>query len=469
MPDLNGILGIGKEALLAHQKAIDVTGHNIANANTPGYSRQRVNMETREPISVSPGQMGTGVRAQEIQRVYDRFWGVQINNENQSLGRWEAQKGAFQRVEMIFDESTGYGLNQAMSEFWNSWHDLTNNPSGSAERVALLDKSEKLADNFNKIYTDLENIRKDLDQNIKGTTEEINLIADQIADLNQKISQTEVGGQNANDYRDERDLLLTHLSTMININSFENSDGKVTVLMGGGRPLVENVASWHLSTQPDASGLQNIVLVDSEGQSNNVMDNISGGKLKGWIDVRDVVIPGYLTRLDNLSIAIMDEVNSIHQTGYGLTADPDTGYPFTNIDFFSGSSASDMEVNSEIADDINKIAASGNSVGVPGDNSNAIAIANLQTELAMNDNTATFDDYYNSLVSNVGGGVQKASINYDHQSAIISHLDNYQQATSGVSLDEEMVNLVKFQHAYDAAAKLIVTVDEMMQAVINLV
>ncbi len=206
MPDIYGILNVARGALLTQQRAIDVTGHNIANVNTPGYSRQRVNMQTNTPIPFSPGQMGTGVNAVEIQRIYDRFLGVQISNENQNLGRWEAQKGSIEKVEMILDETSGYGLSQAMSEFWNDWQDLANNPSGHTERTMLKTKSEILANTFNKTYSDLQQIQKDTDDSIKGTIQEINLITDQIADLNQQISEVEVTGQNANDLRDSRDL-----------------------------------------------------------------------------------------------------------------------------------------------------------------------------------------------------------------------------------------------------------------------
>ena len=457
-----GILSTGRTALLTQQKAIDVTGHNIANVNTDGYSRQRVNMETNEPYSSQPGQTGTGVRAAEIQRIYDRFLGAQINNENQNLGNWETQKGVLERVEIIFDESSGYGLNQAMSEFWNAWQDLANNPSDYAGRAALLAKSETMTATFNNICSNLEQIQTDIDTSIMGTVKEINSIAERIAGLNQKIALTEVGGQNANDYRDSRDLLLNELSLMINIDSFENSDGKITVLVAGGRPLVENISSWNLSTQPDVdSDFQDIAWTDSDGNLVDITDSISGGKLKGWLEARDVTIPDYLSKLDNLAEGIITEVNDLHKAGLGLN---DVSVAGRN--FFAGTTATNMAVD---VDDVNNIAAAGSFDGLPGGNSNAIEIANLQNALKMNSDTATFDDYYNSLVSDVGSGVQKATVNFDHQSSMVTHLDNYRESVSGVSLDEEMVNLIKFQHGYNAAARLISVADELLDRVISMV
>ncbi|MBW2099632.1 MAG: flagellar hook-associated protein FlgK [Deltaproteobacteria bacterium] len=454
MSNINGILNMGSRALLTQQMAIEVTGHNIANVNTPGYSRQRVNMETNEPVS----SFVTGVKATGIQRIYDQFLGDQINNESQNLGKWEARKGALERIEIILDESSGYGLNQAMSEFWNTWQDLANNPSGHTERVTLLAKGETLATTFNMAYSDLIQIQNDMDAGIKGTIREINLAAEQIVDLNQKIPQAELNNQSANDYRDERDLLLKELSSMIDINSFEDDEGKVTVLVGNGKALVENVTSWSLST--NGSDLQDIVWNDGNGNPVDITDNISGGKLKGWLEVRDVTVPDYLNRLDTLAGSIISEVNDIHESGFGLDG-------LNEYDFFTGTSADDIAVDSIVINDVNKIAAAGSLAGVPGDNSNAIAIANLQNGLTMSG--ATFDDYYNSLVSDVGSSTQEAAINFDHQSAMADQLDNYRESVSGVSLDEEMVNLVKFQHAYEAAAKLISTVDEMLETVISMV
>jgi flagellar hook-associated protein 1 FlgK len=225
---------------------------------------------------------------------------------------------------------------------------------------------------------------------------------------------------------------------------------------------VENVSPWHLSTEPSGTGLQDIVWCDSDGNSAAITDTISSGKLKGWCEVRDNVIPDYLNRLDALANGIRGEVNNLHASGYGLDGS-------TGSEFFTGTSAVDLTVNPTISDDPSKIAASASSAGLPGDNSIAIAITNLQNALTMNGGTGTFDDYFNSLVTDVGSQVEMAGSNLDHQSSMVDHLDNYRESISGVSLDEEMVNLIKFQHAYDAAAKLITTVDELLNTLINMV
>jgi len=467
MMDIFGVLNMGSKALVVQQKGIYVTGNNIANVNTPGYSRQRLNMASDVPINTGIGPVGSGVTANEVERVYQRFLGVQINNETQSLGQWEAHKDSLERVESIFNESGGYGLNQVMSEFWNAWQDLTNNPSGPVERTVLVAKSEMLAATFSQNYEDLQQIQRDLDSNIEGAVEEINRLSENMVDLNQKIIQVEVGGHTANDYRDQRDLVLKELSELIDIDSFEDANGAVTVSVGSGQALVEGTHTYNLSTQPDASGHRDITWVDSSGNSVIISNNISKGNLKGWLDARDVDINDSLNKLDTLAQNLMTEVNTLHTNGYGL--DGSTG----NVFFTGTATAAGIQVNPLIVNDFNLIAAAEgfNSVpgDKPGDSGNAIAIANLQEAQTMNGNTATFGAYYDSMVSDAGLAVQQATSYYDHQSQMVLQVENYRESISGVSIDEETVNLIKFQNAYQAAAKLISTADEMMQTVLNMI
>jgi flagellar hook-associated protein 1 FlgK len=463
MSGINGIMSMAGQALMTQQQAISVTSHNIANVNTPGYSRQRLNMTTNTPLNSSSGLMGNGVSATEIQRLYDRFIGNQINSESQGLGRWDAQKQAVERLELMFNESGGSGLSQAMSEFWNAWQALTNNPSGLTERQVLAIKGQVLATTFNKLDSDLTQVQQDLDFAIQGTVTDINRLSEQLADLNQKIISAEAGTHSANDYRDQRDLMLKELSELIDINAFEDANGGVSVLVANGRPLVAGTALWQLATETNVSGLQDVVWVDDAGNTVNISDEILGGKLKGWLEARDIVITDYKNRLDTLAQTLMTEVNNLHQSGFDLNGIGDQV-------FFDGTgTAADIEVNANIAGDLDLIAAAADPLTFPGDNRNAIEIANLQHQFVMSGNTATFNDYYSSLVRDVGNEVLKSDTYYTHQSEMLAQLDNYRESISGVSLDEEMINLIKFQNAYTAAAKLVSTADELLQTVIQMI
>ena len=462
MSNIIGLLDLGRGALLTHQKSIYVTGHNIANVNTPGYTRQRVNLAAGAPLTSSPGQLGTGVIATEIQRIYDRYLNVQINAEQQSLGRWEAQKNALDKVEFIFNESEGYGLNQAMSEFWNAWQDLATSPDGHTQRVALLSSSEYLTTTLNRMSRDLSQHQTDLDSYIAMAADEINSITAQISTLNRKIVEVEVGGQNANDLKDRRDALIKDLSQLIDINAYEDNRGSIDISTARGRMLVENEYAWQLTTRANVSGHQNVMWVDPSGNLVDITASISEGRLKGWLDVRDQVIPDYLNRLDTLTGSIIADVNTLHAGGFDLNSNPGQL-------FFTGNDAATVQVDANLLSNPHLIAASATASGVPADNGNAIAIANLQHLRGMSGGIATYDDFYNSLVSDVGSDVQSATDYYEHQSTVTANLDLYRESISGVSLDEEMLNLIKFQHAYDAAAKLVSTVDEMINTVMNMV
>jgi len=461
MPQLNALLNIGANSLLLQQKSITVTGNNIANVNTPGYTRQRLAIETATPVQGLDGPVGYGARARNVERVYDKFIGVQINHENAGLGRWEAQKNSLERAEFTFNETEGYGLNQAFSQMWNAWNDLSLKPSGMTERVVLVTQSQFLADTFRTNYQDLKNVQDEIDAAVQSAVDEINRLTTEIADLNVKIIARETPGNDASAYRDRRELATKELANLIEINSFEDSEGRVMISSANGRVLVQAGDSFDLSTQINAQNHLDVYWSDSTGAT-NISTQINSGKLKGWLEARDTDIEGYKQQLDDLALTLMQEVNIAHGGGFGL--DDSTGR-----DFFSGSGAADIKVHDDIVADVTRVAAADSLAGVPGDNGNAIEIANLQHKLAMSGNSATFDDSVNSLISTVGHDVRRAEIYQRQQISTMEYVENYRESISGVSLDEEMINLVKYQTAYDAAAKLITTAGEMLDTLLGLV
>ena len=462
MSNIYGILNMAGNALLAHQQTIIVTGNNIANVNTPGYSRQRLILASSIQYS-SIGPLGNGVSALKVERVYDRFVGVQINSESQNLGKWAAQKQVLEGVEILFDESSGFGLSQAMSEYFNAWQELSMEPDGQTQRQMLIAKGELLAGTFNQKLANLQSSQRGIDGNIKGTVESINQLSAQIADLNQKIIESETSGHTANEYRDQRDLALKELSELVDFTSFEDQNGAVKVTLNSGRTLVDGVSSRSLSTQVNSSsGLLDVLWVGGDGSTLDITGSFAGGKMGGWLETRDVTLQDYITRLNDLAGAIMQEVNAAHSTGYGLDGS-------SGNDFFTGTDAADMQVNVDLVNNLDLIAAAQDPASLPGDGSNAVDIAKLIHKAVLSGGSSTFAEYYSSLVSDVGSKVLEVGAYYQHQADMVLQLDNYRESISGVSLDEEMINLVKFQSAYDAAAKLITTSDELIQTVLGMV
>ncbi len=435
MTQMLGLLSIGAGALFSQQRAINVTGNNIANVNTPGYSRQRVGMETTALAGSASGAVGFGVRTTAVERIYDRFLGVQINNENAGLGRWDARRGMLERVEAVFDESAGYGLNQALSQFWAGWQDLAMNPSGGVERTVLAGAGQSLADAIRSRYADLQRTSRDIDASLAAGVEEINRLTAAIADLNAKIARVESGGTAAaNEYRDSRDLALKQLSELIDIQSYEDSAGRAVVSVGSGRVLVEGANHYRLGVRSSAEGRTELLRFD-DGGSRDISGEIRAGKVGGWLQVRDTTIAGYMGRLDDLARGLMEEVNLLHRAGSGIDG-------ATGIDFFSGSGAADLTVNAEILSNVNLIAAAGEG-SPPGDAGNAMRIAALQTAPVMGG--GSFDDAVSALVGLVGHDVREAKAYASHQADMMTYLENYREGVSGVSLDEEMVNLIKYQ------------------------
>jgi len=463
-----GMFNVARTALITQQKAIDVTANNIANVNTKGYSRQRVTLEQNEPVYYQGGTLGTGVQANRvIQRIYDRFINQQLAESESDMGRWGAQLETLEKAELMFDETSGYGLNDALAEFWNSWQELSNNPDGYTERATLIADTQNLTDVFNHLSADLTQVQSDSDASITAAVEKINTLTSEIAELNLKIAEVEAGSlHSANDFRDQRDLKLQELSALIDVDSFEDADGYLTITTANGNTLVDRTNSWELTTHTNTDGFEDVYWVSGTGTEEDITEAIDNGKLKGWVEARDTIIPGYLEDLDDLAAGIIGAVNGLHAAGTDLTGT--TGIP-SGLDFFSGSNASNIEINTNIADDPNLIAAASTSEAIPGGSQNAVAIAELQNDLLMGGGTATFDEFYNSLASNVGNDVYQAEVNGNHQTTVNQQLATYQQEVSGVSLDEEMVDLIQFQSAYEAAAKLVTTVDEMLEQLIGMV
>jgi len=321
MGGITGAMDIGKLALYASQLALEVTSHNVANANTEGYSKQNLEVRANNPITMAPGQIGTGVRAAEITRQYDEFVNKQVVLKTSDSEYWSAQYTAMQEIESIFNESEESGLNYLLGEFWNAWSDLANNPDGIPERDALIAKSENLVQAINDIDYNLRSYQRYLNTSIQGGVENVNSIISQIADINSQITSIEIDGVvNANDLRDTRESLLLELSSYVDISYYEEENsGQVMVYILGGTPLVMGTSAYNLSYERNSTtGNTDVLWQDTSGRLVNITDRIDGGQLAGWIAARDTNIDGYLEDLNTLAGELIYQVNDLHSLGVGL-------------------------------------------------------------------------------------------------------------------------------------------------------
>ncbi len=544
MSTINSVLDIAKTALLANQKAINVTSHNISNASTPGYTKQTAVMTAMDPVSYGGLYYGSGVTVSSIERVYDSFQATQIRDASSGLSRFDAKGGHLVAIESMLNDMDGSGLNTRIDDLFNSFEDLASRPSTHAERSALLSSASVLADDLNRISASMKQSVAIINDRVESSVKMINSIGGQIAELNMQVSTLEASGTSANDLKDKRDSLLKVLSGFADVSTVDGRDGKTDVYIGGSF-LVAGVKLSPLSVaiNPDNPDVYDIV---SNGMVLN--SRLTGGSVKGDLE-GSAFYQETLSKLDKLAASVVKEVNLQHRSGYGLDGS-------TGVDFFSGPSLylqpgsrntggavvgsgtvtalsqltlDDYEVrfsgpasytvvnttkNSVVSNgayasgspiafdglsfsisdfagtpaagdtfavsvtknaseyigvaisDANKIAASGSAVTLPGDNTNAMALASLRGTATMDG--ATFSEYYRSIVTGVGTEVSETRSNYTSQGKVVEQLEQARESLSGVSLEEEAINLIKLQRAYEAAAKVMSVADRMFETLLGI-
>ncbi|MCR2806737.1 flagellar hook-associated protein FlgK [Paenibacillus soyae] len=505
-------LETARRSLFTTQSALNTTGHNIANANTVGYSRQVVNMTATRPIdalgyskSAAAGQLGTGVEASSITRIREKFLDNQFRNEYKSQGNYDVQMDTLSKLEGIVNEPSDTGIRSVISNFWNAWSDLSKNPENADGRKVVKEQTLAMVDAFNYTAKQLSDLKADLTENVEINMNTANSIATSIAQLNDEIRRIEGLGDNANDLRDQRDLLTDQLSGLVNIR-VEELDSGYRVTMGD----MELVAG----------GTATPLTVDSINDAVESGD-LNSGAIYGTIYSRDHFVQGYMDELDTMvqtmangefqvtlpkgavlpigtvingtavtslnrtleedTVVTVNGLNGLHQLGYSLAGD-EPGLPFFTdaSGGTTGLTAANITLNPEIAANSNLIATSmrvttdagGTDTVVSGNNSLAVLFSQMRDarfdfDAGTGENKNTIDAYFRSVVGQLGVQASEASRMQSNQQIIVEQVDARRQSVSGVSLDEEMSNLIKFQHAYNAAARNMTMIDELLNKVIN--
>lgn len=455
MAGLNNVMNSARSALIAQQLALEVTSNNVANANTTGYSRERVDFEQSPTVPTNYGLLGTGVIANNIGSVRDSMIDQQLWSANDSNGKATTEQTILSQVESAINEPSDNGLSETMDSFFSAFQSLSAQPEESAERNNVIEQGQLVAQSFHTIQASIAQTQSGIVSDIQSQLGNINQLTSNISDLDAKIVNATAQGMNPSSLVDQRDLDIDTLSGLANVNVSDEGDGSVSVSVGG-----TVVASKSGSTALTSSVTGTQIQIFAAGSTQPTQ--VTSGTLGGDLETYNTTIPDYLSKLNATANALITQVNTIHAAGYGLGTPPSTG-----VNFFTGTSASDINVNTDVVNDPNEVAAS--SDGSTGDNQVALALANLQNQSVMNGGTTTISQYYTSLVSSIGSAVDAAQDTSNNQQLTINQLQSQRSSVSGVSIDEEMTNLTQYQQAYQAASEVVNVVDELMQTLITMV
>lgn len=510
-------LEMAKRALSAQQSAMYTTSHNISNANTVGYTRQRVNFEALSGITSSrePGglndRVGGGVQAGSIERIREQFLDVQYRKENGKTMYYRQKAEAAKQMEAILNEPSEVGLSHIFDQFWNALQDLSVNPEDSGARSVVAQRAEALADTFHYTSSSLESVREDLRNEMNVKQIEFNSLVDQINQLNRQIGEIEPHGHVANDLYDERDRLLDQLSSIADIQvKYEKSSGmpspiamgKATVILRSGDETVtlvdgnsyevnhmytelndnNNVKAFHFYNPTSIQGDVTLAEVQANvSETINAGDFLSTGQLKGLMEMQGYetgavdaagnpvekgVYIDMLDDLDKLMLAFVEKFNETHAEGFDI--DGNAGIEdFFVIDSDASRPSLGLSVNQQILNNKDLIAAS-SAANASGDGLNAVKLAGSYTEhIASLGNKTSVKSYFEGMIGELGVIAQEAYRMEANAGVLRQQVSNNRDSVSAVSLDEEMTNLIKFQHAYNAAARTMTAVDEVLDRIIN--
>jgi flagellar hook-associated protein 1 len=436
MSTLGSIMNNALTSMSADQLALAVASNNISNANDPNYTRQRLVMTPMGPDAGMMG-IGDGVKVLGVQAIRDALVNGRVQSETSAQSGADTLSTELSNVQSLFNDTNDTGLMQQLTDFFNSFQTLAQDPASIPNRQQVQINAQSLINAFHARNSALVDTKNSADKAITADVAQINNLASQVADITKRIKIAEVGGQPANDLRDQRAALVGQISQYVQIHEID-SGGDYQLVTQDNHLLVLNGTTKTLNTS-------------------DVTLNIGAGSLKAEVDIRDTYVPKYTAALDQLAYEITQQVNGVHSGGYDLNGN--TGISFFTPQASASGAAQSISLDSAVANDVTKIAASAASTGSDGDT--ATQLGNLLHAAVFTGGTVT--DQYSSLIFNVGTDVSNAQSSLKEHQALLTQLQNVKQSVSGVSIDEETVSILQFQRSYQASARLIQTVDQLLQ------
>jgi flagellar hook-associated protein 1 FlgK len=455
MSSLNGILSVAAQALITHQKSLAVTAHNISNAQTEGYSRQRAVLQAAEPLITPDGMVGRGVRLAEIDRVRDPLIDGIYRRESSSSAFHSERSTQLREMEEVFGEPSETGVLATLDAFWNSWSDLANDPLEPATRSVIRERAMELGDRFDQVVTGLDQIDLSGRERLTELVSRVNALGEQVAQLNGRIVAAEAGGSEAGDLRDQRDLALDELSTLVGVDVIERDSGGVGVYIQG-QILVDATTSRSIDTYEEGGVITGLRF----GSHQPITD--PGGRIGGLVQSLRRDLADIRASIETLAADIITSVNDLHQTG--VTPDGATGEIFfKDLDGGRLELTDDLLGLNPARDPRDAIAAGTSSSGAYEAGANDVALQISQLRDASDLGAA-----YSDLVASTGATLSAAKSSTEIHETLARQATMRREEVSGVALDEELAAMVQQQAAYGAAARIVTRVDEMLQTVLGM-
>ncbi|RMG97035.1 MAG: flagellar hook-associated protein FlgK [Deltaproteobacteria bacterium] len=455
---LAGILNTGRNSLVAHQAALSVVSNNTANAETEGYAKRDARLASLGPMA--------GVELASVRRRTELFLGARMFEQRAEAGAAGSRRPVLELVEASFAAEDG-GIGARVDAFFDALRVLATDPADTQLREDVLAKAEALAGTVRTEAGRIADQRREVDRMLADKAEAVGALTAEIAELNRRITELEGSGQEASDLRDRRDVLVDDLSALVPIRTFYDETGQLTVLLGDQFTLVQLDRAAHLETEPDANlaGMRRVDLVSADGTRTDVTNVLRSGEVGGLLEVRDDALPAVLADLDRFAYDLVDQVNAIHQAGYGT--DGGTGRDFFEPVALNGAAQS-IRLSAGIGDNPEWIAAASTAAEAVGGNDNLLALVDLASQKVAGGGLRTFSEEIANITSVVGRMSRDAIDDETRAGLQLDQLESMRASQIGVSLDEEMIDLTRYQRAYQAGARIVTTADELYQTILNM-
>ncbi len=448
---ITGLFDIALNALKVAQQGLEVAGNNIANVESAGY--------TRRDIVADQLPYNRGAVVREIKREINPFVSRAWQDSLGLLGYYKTKDEILNELEGVFNEINSGGIKQALQDFWDAWQMVSNDSADISLRVSLLQRSKALADSIRTKKSQLLSTRSFIDPEIETLIQHVNSMSERLSELNYKIKFGKTAKQDINNLLDERDKILRELSELIGITSVKNPDGQVSVFLNG-QAMVIDGQSFKIESQIGSDGNIRIIWDDSEDITDKVL-GMGAGRLSAYLELRDRIIPEYIDKLNSFAYQLADQINTQHKLGYDLYGNQ--GEEFFKID--SEDPAGSIELN---LDDPKKVAASSSASTLPSDNKNALSILEIRDKTIAGLNGMSIDNFYNHIITSIGD-LRHTNGNFlKLQDTVVQEIQDHFDMTSGVNLDEEAANVIRYQYMYTASARLISVASKITEVIINM-